>query len=256
MEKMLINKHEDRLEKISLTETVEQVKSMYVEAAEKYLDEDDALRKTIIDFYSIREETGKELLNYLGKKNKDEIDEYLNLVKDFTEDQTRFIEKIEKLNELQTVHGRRREYSSADRVASDEEYELGVYADVIEVQVREAVFDLNRKGYVTFQSGFREKSDRDQFMDFRNSNLVIPDEVIEKLKESSVEIKIEYSHNRTTLTLHPTADRAIRLSEWKEIWNTLVAGLPPADSALVPRETVYEHRIFREKQDKLRASLN
>ncbi len=254
---MSINKHEGRFEKIPLTETVEQVKNMYVEAAEKYLDEDDALRKIIIDFYSTREETEKELLNYLGKKNNDEIDEYLNAIKDFTDDQTRFVEKMEKMHELQTVHGRRREYNSVDRVASDEEYELGVYADVIEAQVREAVFDLHKKGYVTFQSGFRENSDRDQFMDFRNSNLVIPDKIIEKLKEVSVEIKIEYFDDRTTLTLHPISDKAIRLSEWKEIWNMLVTDLPPADSALAPKaKLVREHSLFREQQDNLRASLN
>ncbi len=237
----------------SLKETIGRIENMYVQAVELYLEEGDPLRDRILAYYSARPETEQELLTVLGNKNEDEISDYTSAVKGFTEDPTRFIERMEKLYELHSVHERRKDFAIKDRKATDEEYELGVYADVLESQVREAVFAAHKKGYLTFQSGFREKNERDQFMDFYNKNIVIPEKVLKYLQEKSIVAKIENFDDRTTLTLHPIGNSPIRLTEWKEIWNTIAEGLPPADPETVVDMKLYNEQVdFRERQDLLR----
>ncbi|MEK7460332.1 MAG: hypothetical protein AAB628_02180 [Patescibacteria group bacterium] len=236
-----------------LENSTEHIANMYVQAAERYLEEGDPLRSRIVDYYSARPETEQELLNVLGKKNEEEISKYVLDVEKFTEDQSRFIERMEKLHELQDVHRRRREYMLQDRQTTDEEYELGAYTDVLESQVREAVLGARRKGYLTFQSGFKEKSERDQFIDVYNKNIVIPEETLKYLQEHFIETRIENFDDRTTLTLHPFGNDPVRLAQWKEIWGTLIESLPPADSETVPNmKSNEEHADFRKKQDSLR----
>jgi hypothetical protein len=251
MEKFPQNQHEVNIDQ--LKEYARHVADMYIQTAELYLEEGDPLRSRVVDYYSARPETEQELLNVLGKKNEGEIADYIQALKSFTEDPSRFIERMEKLYELQDVHKRRREIASQDRLATAEEYELGAYADVLESHVRDAVLAARKKGYLTFQSGFREKNERDQFVDFYNKNIVIPEETLKYLREQSIEIKIENFDDRTTLTLHPTGTNPIRLTQWKQIWDTLVESLPLADSETVSdMKLTEEHTDFRRKQDSLR----
>jgi len=244
---------EQQLNINEIKEVARQIADMYLEAAKNYLDEGDLLKIRIANYYSERPETEQELINVLRKINESEIYDYVLNVKEFTGDPRRFIERMEKLYELQDVHNRRRQLATHDRIATDEEYELGVYADFIESQVRDAIFTLHDKGYRTFQSGFKEKNDRDQFIDFYNKNISVPEETLKYLKEKSVEIKIESFYDRTTLTLHPTRPDAVRLTEWKEIWDTLVKSLPKADNETVSDgKPPLEHLDFRRRQDLLR----
>lgn len=236
-----------------LKESAKLISDMYIEAAENYLEVEDPLKARIINYYSTRLETEQELLHVLGKKDENEISTYIQNIRDFTADKTRFIEKMEKLYELQDVHRRRRQYLTEDRIATEEEYKLGAYADVLESQVRDAVLAAQKKGYLTFQSGFKEKNDRDQFMDFYNKNISIPKETLEYLGKRSIEVRIDNFDDRTTLTLHPTGANPIRLSEWKEIWKSLINKLPPADTENVEKMKLpLEHADFRRKQDSIR----
>lgn len=251
MEKFPQSQREITIEQ--LKESVRHVAGMYIQAAERCLEEGDPLRSRIVDYYSLRPETEQELLNVLSKKSESEIANYIQMVKSFTEDPSRFIERMEKMYELQDVHQRRREFASQDRLATNEEYELGAYADVLEVQVRHSVFTAHKKGYVTFQSGFKEKNERDQFMDFYNRNILLSEEIVKYLREQSIEVRVEKLNDRTTLTLHPTGTDPIRLAQWKEIWDTLIEGLPIADSEMVPNlKSIGEHVEFRRKQDVIR----
>ncbi|MFA6297154.1 MAG: hypothetical protein WC629_01190 [Candidatus Paceibacterota bacterium] len=234
-------------------DSVERIADMYVQAAKQYLEEGDSLRSRIIDYYSGRPETEQELMNVLGNKNEEEISDYIQSIKNFTEDPVRFIEQMERLYELQDVHKRRIELALQDRLATYEEYKLGAYADVLESQVKDAVLTAQRKGYLTFQSGFREGNGRDQFMDFYNKNIVIPEETLKYLRDLSIEVRVNSFDDRTTLTLHPVGDNPVRLAQWKEVWDTLVESLPTADSETVQNMKLYKEYVdFRRKQDSLR----
>jgi len=251
MERLPQNKYEINTDRLS--ESVENITNMYIQAAENFLEEGDSLRNRINDFYSKRSETKQELLHFLEEKNEEEVSTCLKGVKNLTEDATKFIERMERLYEIQDVYASRRELEVQDRLATDEEYELGVYVDFLASQVREAVLIARKKGCVTFQSGFREKTERDQFIDFHNRNIVIPEKVLMYFHESSIEIKVETFEDRTTITLHPVGSQPIRLNKWKEVWNHVIEGLPMADGEIVPNAKSYrELSFFRNKQDFLR----
>jgi len=251
MEGLLQDKHETSIDQ--LKGFAGHIANMYVQAAEKYLAEGDPLRTRIVEYYSARPETEQELLTVLDKKSEEEISAYIQTVRSFTEDQSRFIERMEKLYELQDVHKRRRDLITQDRPATDEEYELGAYVDVLEAHIRKAVLGARRKGYLTFQSGFREKTERDQFMDFYNKNITLPEEALKYLQEHSIEARVEHFDDRTTLTLHPVGNEPIRIAQWKEIWDTLIESLSPADPETVDDLKVTgEHEDFRRRQNSLR----
>jgi vacuolar-type H+-ATPase subunit I/STV1 len=238
---------------VDIKESITQVANMYIQAAEQYLDEHDSLRDRIVNYYSNRAETQQELQHFLEKKDEEGISTYLQAVEMFTHDPTRFIEQMEKLYELSDTRTRRRKLATEDRIASEEEYKLGAYVDVLESQVRDAVLAAQRKGYRTFQSGFTEKSERGQFMDFYNKNIEVPQQFLEYLRGLSIEARIENFKDRTTLTLHPIGPKPIRLAQWKEIWDIVIASLPQADGKMVENiKTTGEHRVFRKNQDSLR----
>jgi hypothetical protein len=247
------NNIEKIIDVLQLKEFAKQVADLYVQAAGSYLSEDDPLRNRILDYYSNRPETEEELLTYLGKKNEQEIADYIKAVELFTKDPVRFIEKTEKLYELQDVHSRRGESQKSTRLATDEEYELGAYVDVLEWQVKDSVLVLQKKGYVTFQSGFRENNERDQFMDFYNKNVNFPSDAVDYLNKKQIEINVEHHDDRTTICLHVTGNQVVRLREWKEIWDYITNTLPQADKDMVDKINITgEHSDFRLKQDVLR----
>lgn len=251
MESLTLSAHE--LGTDFLREKIKCVSDLYIKAAEQYLGEDDLLRKRIVDFYSKRTETEEELLRLLSKKSETEIDNYIQNTKIFTNDPTKFIEGMEKMYTLQDVRRYRREVIDEDYLATEEEYMLGAYAGVLEPQIRDAIFTAQKKGYRTFQSGFKEKNERDQFIDFYNKKIIIPDFTIRYLQEKSIQVKVETFDDRTTLTLHPIGDKPIRLYEWKEVWDRLIDSLPLADPEMVPNMKLPgEHISFRSKQDQLK----
>lgn len=255
MEEFRQNKQE--ISPAQLKELAGVVARLYVQAAEQCLEEGDSLRDRIVRYYTARSETEQELANVLKAKNTQEVAEYVEAVKMLVEDPVRFIEHMEKIYELQDVRSRRRDLQLHPHIASEEEYGMGAYADVLEQQVRDAVLVARKKGYLTFQSGFQEKSERNQFMDFYNKNVVIPPGVREYLQKKSIEVDVKNFDDRTTIVLRPVArDHVVRLSEWKEIWDYVVDALPQADTGIVDnRKTYGEHAHFRIEQDALRKAL-
>ena len=191
-------------------------------------------------------------MTVFDRMREDERPSYVDAVKRFTGDKLSFVEQMEKTYEIHDVKKRRKEVDS-ERVATEEEYDLGVYSDFLESQVRSAVLKAYNKGYLTFQSGFKEKNDREQFMDFWNRNINIPKETVSYLRKKDIDIKIEKFDDRTTLTLIPNGYDVIRLSDWKDIWDTLISSLPEADTETVPNMKAYdEHVNFRRNQNRIR----
>ena len=236
---------------------IEEIKDIYIQAAERYLEDGDSLKEHIMDYYKNRPQTDDELTHVLGKKNEQERGSYVQGAKDFVNNMPDFIEKMERFFELQDTRGRRKKLELNSRLATEEEYELGAYTDALESQVRDAVLAARKKRYLTFQSGFSEKDGRGQFMDVYNKNVFIPEATLRHLKEQSIEVRIEHYDDRTTITLHPTGDGPIRLTKWKKIWEDLIRALPPADPGTLPNMKTYgEHIDFRKKQDFLRKSTD
>ncbi len=136
--------------------------------------------------------------------------------------------------------------------ASEDELSAGVYKEVLEPQVREAVFTLRNKGYETFESGFRDLAAGGQYIGFRKE----PDRPIyidagalnEKLKRRGVVAKFDEDDDRYTLSL--ASDVRLSLDEWGQIWNE-VADTVPAEGKS-KEATVSGADLFREQQKKLR----
>ena len=250
MEKTVQYRHESNAG--LLKEVVPQITDLFIQAAERHLDKEDPLRSRIIRYYS-RPSTKQELFHFLAQRNQEEILSYRDAVRQSANNASTFVERMEKLYELQDTRNRRRELATFSRPATDDEYKLGAYADVLESQVRDAVLAAQKKGYRTFQSGFSEKSDRDQFMDFYNRHLTIPESALNYARARSIQVTVEMLNDRTTLTLHPVGKDPIRLTEWKEIWDTFIQLLPLASPEMVPSmHPTGEHATFRKAQDGLR----
>lgn len=236
----------------SIEESIERIKNACVQAAEQYLENGDVLKEKIIDYYANRPETDEELRTILGKYEGDNRESYVQSYEEYANNETAFIENMERFFDHVVMYKREKELAVKPEVATEQEYELGEYLDLIEPQVRDAVVNMQKKGYKTFQSGFSEKNRRDQFFDFYNANVEIPEVFIEKLKEKSIEVKVEKQDDRTTVTFHPTTAGAVRLAEWKEIMDAFVEALPDADEEMVPNIKKYSnHTNFRAMQDLL-----
>jgi hypothetical protein len=241
-------------EEIDLQKYIEEVKRIRVEAAEKYLPEGDPLRIKMIEYFSERPEVDQELRNYLSNLGDEEaMQDYIENLKRGTEDSEKYIADMEHTFEINSVYSSRRNLGKAPRLATDQEYEMGVYTDYLESQVRDAVPALWEKGYRTFQSGYGEKDIVRQYIDFSNEDITIPEDLEQYLEEKGVAITMSNEDDRTTLSLRPRSGKSLRLSEWKEIWDTVAEMLPEVDPKTAREIPPYSDATnFRNAQDALR----
>lgn len=232
---------------------VHRVQLLFIGFAEKYLEQGDPLREYIVQYYSDSERLDTELGNVFRDLSEEEINERISAIEKSFTDPKNFIEYFEKIQERNLAKTRSKERSEREPLATDEEYEAGVYYEDIERQVADAVFELRRKGYNTFQSGFAERHPRDQFIDVYNKEIVIPDEIIENLKQLGFVVALEKEQDRTTIRIHPIKDVPIRLNEWKTVWNTFAAKMPKAVPEDFSSVKMYESKkCFQNRQDGLR----
>lgn len=97
----------------------------------------------------------------------------------------------------------------------------GVYLEVIEPQVRQAVVDLSNKGYVTFESGFYgENIQKIGFTSAQLKEYQPPAELIAKLKEKKVELIIKPD------SIVLVCNAKYNLNEIKKIWDQVISDLP------------------------------
>lgn len=115
---------------------------------------------------------------------------------------------------------------------TEEEKNLGVYTEEIEPQVRNAVFDLNRKGYSTYYSGFYDLDSRYQVIEGR---FRLDNEIANQLNTEGVEVMIgqaeefgctPLSEDEEYITIIQFKANTIDLKEIEAKWNTIVAMIP------------------------------
>lgn len=241
-------------EEPGMEDIVRKEQDLHVRYAKEYLPEGSKLREEIIDFYSDTDRLKDELSNVYQGMSQEEIETRLEEKKDRYDDNTRFVEEFQKKFERTKAHRRRRKRLQESPKASEAEYELGVYKDALEWQVQDAVFELQEKGYRTFQSGFREAVDnRDQFVEMYNTKVDLPESAIEEFKEEEFEISLIEYDNSTEINIRPLSDEPVFLEEWKEVWDDLAEAMPEADDEdLSDRQEYGYHRDFRRRQDEMR----
>lgn len=74
---------------------------------------------------------------------------------------------------------------------TEQEINLGTFLEALEPQVREAILDLNRKGYQTYHSGFNGFNPSEQYV-YLNLGPEIPESVLKKLGEMGVKVHRQF----------------------------------------------------------------
>jgi hypothetical protein len=246
-------KNETFVSEEDLSGLVKKVQEMYIQAAQNHLPESDPLRDYIVEYYSNNPQIHKELTKIFSGLTTDEIENRINTVGEILSDKTFFVENFQKIKERTDVFKRLKIRKIENPVATDEEYELGAYKEHLESQVADAVFMLRKKGYITFQSGFKEKNLRDQFIDMYNKNVQLPPLLVNHFKNKSFEIIVEKSNDRTTLSIKPTKKTIVSLEEWKLIWDEFAEMIPSAiqeNLSNIKRPSLYVD--FINEQDNIR----
>ncbi|MDP3697684.1 MAG: hypothetical protein Q8R55_06790 [Candidatus Taylorbacteria bacterium] len=93
---------------------------------------------------------------------------------------------------------------------------LGSFLDDIELQVRDAVLEMNRKGYCTWSSGFYDRSKRQQI----DGPFVLDKQTISKLEEAGAIVKTEkfWRRNYTSIAFYPESpDTTLIKREWAKL---------------------------------------
>ncbi len=242
------------VEQEKIKNVTERVQKLYIDLANKHLDEKSPLKAKIINYYSDFNRLQNELRIVFKDLNEDEINKKIEEVEEKLNDKTFFIEHYQKTFERTEVFNNIKYRMMENPLATQEEYDLGVYKEGLETQVRDACFLLQKKGYKTFESGFREKEDnRDQYIGMYNKNIDIPKSIVDYFEEKQFEISVIHHDDRTVINIHPENANAVTLDEWKTIWNDLAEKLPVAKEEDFSYNKKYSlHTSFRQRQDKLR----
>lgn len=90
-QKEMKNIREADMEKI-----VHRVQEIYITSAEKYLSENEELKRAVIDYYSNTERLKRELSNVFAKLSKDEIEKRIHSIARIFEDKEKFIDEVSK----------------------------------------------------------------------------------------------------------------------------------------------------------------
>lgn len=250
-----MEKYKDNLDKgEDLSQVIGDIKNTYKEFVDERLEDSDPLKQKILDYFVNGNDVDNQYSYILSNLSDDEKRHYVYDLQDRLKDPGLFISKMERYFTTQGIYKSEKELKRNPRTATPEEYEMGVYSDFLEPQVREAVFTLNRKGYKTFQSGYSPKDPRNQFIDVYNSEVEIPEDLKEVLRLYGIETEVKNLDDRTTITLYPiNTKKIIRREEWENIWNIFSEQLPKNNSRLIKRTTEPTlHRDFRLVQNLIR----
>lgn len=127
--------------------------------------------------------------------------------------------------------------------ASDEELNAGVYREMIEPHVRDAVFRLREKGYGTKSSGFSIENRQTILFDAPYfSTISVPSSVCAELEAEGVTIEIE-PEKISLLFKNPTT-----IEQMKTVWDRIEESLPDRGAPALPTMTGAAIQ-FREKQN-------
>lgn len=130
---------------------------------------------------------------------------------------------------------------------------IGSFLEDLEIQVREAVLEMNRKGYCTWSSGFYGKKSEKQGID---GPFVLDQQTRVKLEKAGAIVKKDkfWSRNYTSIIFHPIVPntRLIKIS-----WMKLVSLIPSKGYRAIFPETYgsvmfTEHFVPYKKSETLR----
>lgn len=170
----------------------------------------------------------------------------------------------ERQSVLQKNQQELKERTANNPLATDEEYRLGTYVEAIEPQVRDAVFDLLKKGYSPVESGFFDLSVGSQYIGIQKNEGIDSARIVEAInknfneddKKVFSESFVKEYNDRIQIVLVPKI-RTIPLGTWRLFWNSLVSSLPDISSEsnnMVVINNGLQGKRFRENQDRLRQS--
>lgn len=131
--------------------------------------------------------------------------------------------------------------------ASDDEYAIGAYRERLEPEVRDAVFDLHKKRYVSFESGFHGM-DR-QSIGFEVpvaalNGFALPDSARNAFDAADAVPEIDAERVGYRMT------RPLTEEEMRHLWKVLTDALPES-TELHNRTDVGTALDFRENQDRM-----
>lgn len=160
----------------------------------------------------------------------------------------------------------RNEQERNDRVrinplATDEEYRLGRWKELLESQVRSAVLQFERKGYQPYGSGFDDLTKGTESIWFNTEskiNLANIEEVLYENLDKDIASKIfrpivHDNGNEFQIEVIPR-DRMLPLSDWKMIWDNIAAIAPELPSKSITKEIFNgtQGDDFRNAQNKIK----
>ncbi len=136
--------------------------------------------------------------------------------------------------------------------ATEEEYEAGTFKESLERQVREAVFELKKKGYKPFESGFFNLEFGSQYIGIRDEDVDF--EILKKnLKGFADVIKFD---DRIQIFFIPWRDES--MDDLKNHWNKIISMVPPVESSSEEKNinNGLQGVAFRQEQDDVRSGKN
>lgn len=239
---------------VSWPSVVEKVRDLYFDLAEKHLDPESRLRQQIVDFYSDSVRLEQELRNVFRGFTAEQIDRDIAEVEETLSNRTLFIEHYQKIFERTEARNNMRIRAQERPLATDAEYQMGVYQEGLEQPVRDACFILSEKGYETFESGFSERTgDRSQHIGMYNQHVEVPTSITKQLRERGFSVSVAHESDRTSIVIQPEKMEVVTLDEWKEVWDEFARNMPETKPERLPGAKQYGlHTEFRSRQDVLR----
>jgi len=179
----------------------------------------------------------------LAGENKRDI-ESLAVYYHFTPDEVRLFSYFAKLRQKTLdemrpqIEARRQNHP----IATEDELNMGAYQESIEPQVRPAVFDLRKKGYATYGSGFSGFDSQEIYFEKEYlKNFQLPAQMVNEFKNRGVIIEIKA--DRIKLIFKKEFDQ----EEIKALWQEVESCLPDLREPSPPCQ-LRQATSFRERQ--------
>jgi len=171
-----------------------------------------------------------------------EVQELHKLTNEQMEMLTYYARLRQGVHASQTEDLKRREAEGPE--PSEEELAAGCFRETLEIQVRDAVFVMRKKGYNTYSSGFASIGEAQHIASFGRHFTadILPEIVLDRLGEA---YKLQFKIEPNYITFQ-TMER-LTVEEITYIWDTIAAALPdlgkPAEPVVWPAA-----KTFREKR--------
>lgn len=149
----------------------------------------------------------------------------------------------------------------ANPIATEEEYRLGRWKELLESQVRGAVLELEKRGYQPYASGFDDLAEGSQSIWFNKTSSVnvgqIDDvlhmKISEQIASKIFQLSIIDDEDTFKIEIIPK-DRALSLNEWKIVWDNIAPLVPELEQG-EGSDKIFngtQGDDFREAQDKVK----